>query len=390
MLRMKFMVAALIFGVATSTIGTTTGLADGPVNRVPQSSVTGPGVSASAKDKTPQELKVVQVGSGESNFTAKEPSHDIVKTVSPYTYDYMMHDLNLLQQKYPSYMRYRSLGKTADGREIVDCVIGNPNAPKQILIQAGMHGREHINSLLMMQQIEYILENYETGYWDGYTLRDMFNQVQLHILPMVNPDGVTISQLGFDGLWTQSVREQAMAIYQQDAAAGYVSADSAVGTKYWKNNAMGVDINQNFDCNWYDGGKITRPSSLYYKGTAPVSEPETKALVSLINSYSNWKFTISVHSTGSLIYMDTKGNQVYAPSAGFAFNLHELSGYDISSEESSGKGFKDWCQTKTNPIPSVTIETGRRACPDNFVEYESIWQKNKFIWLYELRYAYEH
>lgn len=420
MKKRQLFAAALMFSVAASSVFTGVGagmyyaqaeeivVGSGaaltgtamPTNPTPMPN--GPGASlqesqvktaaeAAAQNLTPQMLKVVNVGEGASNFTDKDSSQSIVKTVSPYTYDYMVNDLNALQQKYPSYMTYRSLGKTADGRDIWDCVIGNPNAPKQILIQAGMHAREHINSLLMMQEIEYILENYETGYWDGLNLRDMFEQVQLHIVPMVNPDGVTISQLGLEGLKRQDLRDKVYSIWQEDVKDGYASSNLATALSRWKNNAEGVDINQNFDSNWYDGtDKVTRPSSVYYKGTAPASEPEAAALVNLINSYSNWKFTISVHSTGSLIYIDTKGNQVYGASAGFAWNLHELSGYQITGDVSSGRGFKDWCQSKSNPIPSVTVETGKRACPDNFAEYESIWKKNKFLWLYELRYAYEH
>ena len=36
-------------------------------------------------------------------------------------------------------------GYTADGRELLDVVIGNPAAEKDVIIQYSMHAREYIN-----------------------------------------------------------------------------------------------------------------------------------------------------------------------------------------------------------------------------------------------------
>lgn len=45
-----------------------------------------------------------------------------------YSYDQMKQDLETLQEKYPEQMQIESLGTTADGREILEAVLGDVNA----------------------------------------------------------------------------------------------------------------------------------------------------------------------------------------------------------------------------------------------------------------------
>ena len=49
-----------------------------------------------------------------------------------YSYDQMKQDLETLQEKYPEQMQIESLGTTADGREILEAVLGDVNAEHHI------------------------------------------------------------------------------------------------------------------------------------------------------------------------------------------------------------------------------------------------------------------
>ena len=74
-----------------------------------------------------------------------------------YSYSEMEEDLRILSRIYPQYFSHRSIGKSVAGRQIYLAVLGNPDASRQILVSAGMHGREYLTPLLVMKQIEFML-----------------------------------------------------------------------------------------------------------------------------------------------------------------------------------------------------------------------------------------
>ena len=100
-----------------------------------------------------------------------------------YTYKQMVKDLDRLKAEYSEFLTYSSLGKTADKRNVYEVVIGNKKAKKQVVVQATMHAREYINSLLVMQQIESICANYYTGTYNGKYYSEIFDKVGLRIVP---------------------------------------------------------------------------------------------------------------------------------------------------------------------------------------------------------------
>lgn len=71
---------------------------------------------------------------------------------------------------------------------------------------------------------------------------------------MVNPDGVTISQMGPDALNKEENRRRVWEIARREGAR----MPWKQYFKYWKSNAEGIDVNRNFDALWesyYDGVK---------------------------------------------------------------------------------------------------------------------------------------
>ncbi len=66
----------------------------------------------------------------------------------------------------------------------------------------------------------------------------------------------------------------------------------------------GIDLNRNFGFHWKEwGGAGFNPCSLIYAGSAPFSEPETKAIKDFVegNPDFSWKFYFSLHSFGQVV-----------------------------------------------------------------------------------------
>jgi hypothetical protein len=62
-----------------------------------------------------------------------------------------------------------------------------------------------------------------------------------------------------------------------------------------------VDLNRNYDFLWHSGIGTSDPSSEIFKGTAPNSEPETKNVIHLVNTYNNIICVLDIHSYSELI-----------------------------------------------------------------------------------------
>lgn len=323
---------------------------------------------------------------GTVNFTSMEVPDPIVKVADKYSYDFMVHDLEELRKKYSDHMSYRSIGSTYDGRNIYEVTVGNPNARNHVLIPAAIHAREYITTNLCMKQIEYALYYYESGGWDGKRLSDMFESTCLHFVPMANPDGVSISQFGLDGIRNEELKEGIRKIYEDDLKAGRTSDGFDKYLVRWKANVRGVNLNQNFDANWEEArGSSDVPSYSYYSGERPESERESQALANLFRSRS-YKAVINYHSMGKVIYWDIEGNKVREKSRFLANNMLALTGYQMLYSGEGG-GFKDYVQTYGQGTPSVTLEVGKGEAPVPSSQMDEIWAENKFVWLYALKYA---
>ena len=297
--------------------------------------------------------------------TEPAPAEYVSKDSANYTYEQMMEDLEEMSAAYPSLITVNICGTSLDGRAIPEVIIGNRESPKHIFIQASIHAREHINTLLAMAQIEQLLVHHADGVYVDASYDELLSQVCFHILPMSNPDGVTISQMGIDGIRDEGLKEILRGCYQNDLDNGRTSSDIDTYWRKWKANARGVDLNRNFDAGWETYEGVSYPSSDHYKGDAPVSEPETQAIVN------------AVHACG--IYWDYGSNgEVYEADAMLANIAQAITGYSaVSSVQSSqdAAGCSDYFVLKEG-IPSVTIENGYSDCPIGIEEFPSIWNSN--------------
>ena len=321
-----------------------------------------------------------------NNFLDKPIDNPIVQPVEKYTHQQMEADIQSLKNLYGDRLQVNTIGWSRDGKAIYEIIVGNIDAPKHVLLQGAIHGREYMTPLLMMNQVEMALANYDTGCYENMALADMFRQtvlhfvqVALHYVPMTNPDGVAVSQFGLEGIQSEALRQEILASYARDVAVGKTSAPLEHYLPYWKSNGAGVDLNNNFPAYWEEMILPTDAGSFANcKGISPLSEPETQALAAL-STQRSWAATISYHSMGNIIYWDTEGNQAAQSSLALAQSVSQVTGYSIDNSKGKG-GYKDWMQLNGQMAPSITIEVGSVSCPMPLSEYPSVWNQNKSVW----------
>lgn len=183
----------------------------------------------------------------------------------------------------------------------------------------------------------------------------LLRQTTLHILPMLNPDGVAVQQGG--------------------ASAGALFAERLLRQnegsedfRHWQANVRGVDLNHNYDAGWYEGKMLEREAGIFggcasrYGGEFPESEPETAGLCAYVRAAPP-DLVLALHSQGEEIYCDFDG-RCPPRAAGIAALMAKRSGYQVVRPEGTAafSGFKDWFIDKYNR-PGFTVEMGRGENP---------------------------
>lgn len=291
-----------------------------------------------------------------------------------YTYDEMGEDIWLLVNRYPDKIRYEIAGTSVDGRYIFAVTLGNPDAAKSVFVEAGTHGREYMNCMLVMAQLEEYLLRWDEQYRNGLTFGEVLSRCNLVVMPMVNPDGVTISQFGIDGIRSEEVRNN------------LINMDGILKYTRWKANANGVDPNRQYNCYWNTVINSLVPTSGGqedpYNGLLPETEPEVVAVEQIINNKEQWMAAISFHSSEEAVYYDMGEaalDDVALACGELAMHCGNLTGYrvgELNGESSVPRGLLyNWLIINKN-IRTVLIETGRDMCPLPYRQWAKIWVSN--------------
>ena len=294
-----------------------------------------------------------------------------------YTYQRMEADLKLLKSRYEG-VTVDSIGTTVDGRNMYRIVIGNPNAEKKVLVLAAIHAREYITSPLVMRQVREMLDRKASG-------ETALNEVCIQFVPMANPDGVEISQRALDGLTKDSSKQSVRRIIESWSDWGLLENQDKYNwyLNKWKNNVNGVDLNHNFPTpGWAQlNDNRGKASSEFYKGPSAGSEPETQAIMKLVNE-QKFSEVINYHAQGQIIYWSQMhaAKEVLEKDKAMAVIAARRTGYalvDPSADGSRyGAGFKDWLDWEKG-IPNITLEVGLGVSPVPETQIEKIWQQNQ-------------
>ncbi|MCK8485560.1 M14 family metallocarboxypeptidase [Paenibacillus sp. MBLB2552] len=304
----------------------------------------------------------------------------IVNPQQIYSYKVLTQDLEELATAYPNLVTYESIGTTSYGREIWAVKLGRGEST--ILLNGSHHAREWITTTLLMKMIDTYAAAYTKGssLSNSYPVREWLDEVSIWVVPMVNPDGVTLAQQGTAGL----PQSQAALLRKYNGNSSYFAR--------WKANMDGIDLNRQYPAAWNTITQSTRyPWYFNYKGTRPAQTSEVQAMMKFTTAVDP-ELTISYHSSGEIIFwhFHTPAQNATRDRA-MAADLGRLTGYSIVQPEKnpSGGGYKDWFVQQFGR-PGFTIEVGKYA-GESYVplqQFNEIWADNREVGLYSAKQAY--
>lgn len=289
------------------------------------------------------------------------------------TYEIIQLQIQGLKARYP-FLQTGSIGRSVMGKELYYVRLGTGS--NAISYNASHHANESVTTPVLMKFIEDYSKAYATGSsLLGYNIRDIYGRTSIYLIPLVNPDGVDL-----------------VAYWPNYSDPAYTKAAQLNRTglplpSVWKANIRGVDLNLNYPADW-DKEKqleieqgIRSPAPRDFGGDAPLSEPESRAMVDFTREH-NFNLVIAYHTQGGVIYWQFE-NYAPARSLTIARNFAAISGYAVESgtAEAAYAGYKDWFLQEYRK-PGFTIEVGRGVNPIPAGQLPTIYSENLGIFLY--------
>lgn len=224
-----------------------------------------------------------------------------------HSFDATVSEFKALAAAHPDLARYVKLGSSFEGRDIFalkisrDAAVDDASKP-DVLITGNYHAREWIS----VESPVYIANRLVNEYATDDSIKYLVDHLQVWIVPIVNPDGLAYTQNANDS--SDSVR-----LWRKNRRP--ISLGGCVTT-------VGVDLNRNYNYQWRtrddtpcadycssdrscfndDVGASDDPRNEIYRGPEPESEPELKALKSLVDDPNrHFRAQLDYHNYSQLI-----------------------------------------------------------------------------------------
>ncbi|WP_318508417.1 M14 family metallopeptidase [Bacillus sp. T3] len=269
-----------------------------------------------------------------------------------------------LQRFYP-FIKTRTIGKSVLGKPLQEILIGT--GQKKININAAFHANEWITTPILMTFLnDYLLALTNTQNLCGIVMNPFYRSVQLSVVPMVNPDGVSLVLKGP----TEEVRDSVVGINNESE-----------NFTAWKANIRGVDLNNQFPAKWEiekERKEPKGPAPRDYPGDAPLTEPEAIAMANLVKE-SRFDRLIALHTQGEEFYWGYEGFEPEEASI-IAKEFARVSGYKEVQYIDSHAGFKDWFIQEFRK-PGFTLELGKGINPLPLSQFYDIYRKTLPIFI---------
>jgi carboxypeptidase T len=246
------------------------------------------------------------------------------------TYNEMLAELDEMKKLYPNLITTKApIGDflTFENRTIQFVKISdNPEkdeTERRALYTSVHHAREPGSMQQLIYFMWYLLENYATN----SEIKGLIDNTEIFFVPIVNPDGYIHNQKtnpNGGGLWRKNRRKHSDGNY-------------------------GVDNNRNYSYKWGTTGvSTTDTSDDTYCGSAPVSEPENKA-IQWFCEQKKFGVAINNHSYSQLILLPF-GYAANTPTPAPDNTIYQL----ISNEMVKYSGYKNQLSSALYPASGVS------------------------------------
>jgi murein tripeptide amidase MpaA len=317
----------------------------------------------------------------------------IVSTTKTTSYARMESDLKMLQNRYPDLITLEVYGTSFYGRKLYAARLTGPLQQNQsletteststieptpekrpaALINSSHHGREWITTTLGLYMLEQYCQAYQAGTLiGGYDVKEVLDQSEIWFIPMVNPDGVAISQSGLKSV-PKKHRKNVRRWNQKKKS--YTR---------WKANGQGIDLNRQYDVAWKQVRSSRKPTYIGYKGKRPLQARESKALVNLTLRVDP-QIEVAYHSAGKVMFWGYKQTGIQrSRDLALAQQISIITGYRLMPNTSTAGagGYTDWFTNKLKR-PGFTLEltTGKKG-KSNLNEFRQTWNENQTVGLF--------
>jgi hypothetical protein len=185
-----------------------------------------------------------------------------------HNYPEMVAHIHAVASAHPGIVRVFSIGKSYQGRDLwaaeVTSDVGGNELKPEVLFDGVHHAIEALGGEMTIGILDLLADNYGKTTALGKRVTAVVNTRRVWIVFMVNPDGLQFTVSG-----------------------GHLH--------YWRKNrqrnghltgiGVGTDLNRNYGYMWGErGGSGASPTDDDYRGSAPFSAPETRAMRDFIES----------------------------------------------------------------------------------------------------------
>jgi g-D-glutamyl-meso-diaminopimelate peptidase len=308
-----------------------------------------------------------QLASGGTLYLPERITQHHVSSKLPYGSGILTKQIKLLKKLYP-FINIDTVGTSVLGNHIQEIRIGK--GLKKVHMNASFHANEWITTMVLMRLVnQYLISLTNLSPIKGINTLNLYNETELSIVPMVNPDGVDLVLNG------PPISSRPEVIDINEGSDEFV---------HWKANIRGVDLNNQFPANWEIEQERKAPKSPAprdYPGRSSLSEPEAKAMADLIKN-NQYDRILAFHTQGEEFYWGYEGFEP-PESEILAREFEQVSGYKAIRNVDSHAGFKDW-YIQEYKRPGFTIELGRGINPLPLSQFQEILHKVEGIFLASL------
>jgi hypothetical protein len=185
-----------------------------------------------------------------------------------YTYDEIYAELDSLQTLYPNWIRVDSIGHSYETQTAIWSAKVTSNVhlhedKPTVWVNGQCHAEEILGINVSMALIREMVAKGSIGHPDWGPL---IENIELHVVPSNNPDGLGVVMSGYDRTFRKNLRS-----FADD---GHCHIVPGIG-----GDSCGVDLNRNYPAWWHHGDELWEvnndPEQFdYFRGPYPFSEPE--------------------------------------------------------------------------------------------------------------------